>query len=724
MRALQPSFSRGEITPLLRGRADMALYYTALARLLNFIALPQGGVARRPGFELLGQAASQGGNGCPVRLIPFVYSNEDSQIVELYDHGARAWLPSSGTASWQDTAPYAREDIEMVKHVQNGNVIFMAHREYPPQRLTRNALDDWDFEDFPFKGGPWLPDGLMEAPEDTKLQVFGDGGASGLIYDVKALDMPAGEGYFTPEMVGSLIKLNFFVKGHDYIRETEVPGEWIEFQAIIGGSFSLSTANNWLGEIMLQKSIDGGETWQDVFEYTRYNVQEQGQLTYPGAETKETLYRVRARHAEGTSVPIYVKLSVSGYSASDVFRITEYIDPGHVKAEWQKDPDSPRLSPIKGSEASATSDWQIGAWGGGNGYPGAVAFYQDRLVFAGTPKEPQTVWMSRVGDYTDFSVSDPIRDDDAITITLSAEENDGIHSLLAMADILAFTASSEWKIQGAGDNGAIAPSAVVAHRQDNIGSAPIQPVLVHGQPFLVQLHRKEAHVLSYAMDMDGYSGSNVSIMSQHLFSWKEQENAPPADRRITRLMFQQVPDSLVWLVLADGTAATCTYLAEHGVIAWARQETAGHIGDAACIPAGGGSQAWFAVERGGVWGIERLAPREAESLFVDAGSYGYESGLETLRLNVDAQGTVFSAKKLIARLAVLAVRGKGAWICPATDRARDRRRMIEWEYSGDMTESEIMLDGGFENSAGVQIWTDGPEPLTILALSPVFAIGK
>lgn len=35
-------------------------------------------------------------------------------------------------------------------------------------------------------------------------------------------------------------------------------------------------------------------------------------------------------------------------------------------------------------------------------YPSVVGFYQQRLVLAGTPNKPGTVWMSRVGEITDF----------------------------------------------------------------------------------------------------------------------------------------------------------------------------------------------------------------------------------------------------------------------------------------------------------------------------------
>ena len=39
-----------------------------------------------------------------------------------------------------------------------------------------------------------------------------------------------------------------------------------------------------------------------------------------------------------------------------------------------------------------------------NNYPSAVCFYQQRLIFAATNADPQSVWGSVVGDFEDFTV--------------------------------------------------------------------------------------------------------------------------------------------------------------------------------------------------------------------------------------------------------------------------------------------------------------------------------
>jgi hypothetical protein len=196
------------------------------------------------------------------------------------------------------------------------------------------------------------------------------------------------------------------------------------------------------------------------------------------------------------------------------------------------------------------------------------------------------------------------------------------------------------------------------------------------------------------------------------------------------MAYQQIPDSILWFVLEDGSMAACTFQAEHEVVGWSRHMTPGTVGTVACLPAqppGRHTELWAAVTRNSVWGVERMAARVDETLFTDDG-LGYESSMETLRINIEGRdGFSFPAKKLIARLAVYAAQSGEAWIAPGGSGEtanRDKRRMIRWDWENGMTESEIQLDSGFRRDASVQIWTEDHGPLTILAVAPIASAGN
>ena len=47
------SFSAGELTPTIEGRADLPLYQNGAKKIINWMILPSGGVTRRPGTEFI-----------------------------------------------------------------------------------------------------------------------------------------------------------------------------------------------------------------------------------------------------------------------------------------------------------------------------------------------------------------------------------------------------------------------------------------------------------------------------------------------------------------------------------------------------------------------------------------------------------------------------------------------------------------------------------------------
>lgn len=80
--AIQPSFSAGELTPLMSGRVDFEKYRTGLSISRNFFVDFRGGVSTRPGTEFCGMALGQDSPPVP---IPFVFNAEQTYMLEVGD---------------------------------------------------------------------------------------------------------------------------------------------------------------------------------------------------------------------------------------------------------------------------------------------------------------------------------------------------------------------------------------------------------------------------------------------------------------------------------------------------------------------------------------------------------------------------------------------------------------------------------------------------------------
>ncbi len=716
MKDLQASFASGEITPLLHARVDLAKYQTGLAELTNMIVLPQGGVTRRPGLYRFLKAQD-----VRDKLIPFEYNSTDSAILDFGDKVLYVWFNLNGIPQHVTiTTPYAIEDVKDLRYVQSGNVVFLAHRKYKPRKLTRISLWVWELKELDFQGGPFVSNTELGSSNDVVLYE-GSGRKryiSGDIFSESSHD----------NLVGTLVKLEYVIPGRTYALESTTSGVSSADYEVKGTLNVTTSGETWTGRVEVRRSSNGGKDWVTVRQYKRSNAETQGQWDFTISEAEDNiLYKVYAIHDSGENKgSITVNILASGFLKSEVYKVTRInvptpfvpeiitIESFCTEIEIQKHSGFY----ISDSFSGVVRLWSIGAWGF-LGYPGAIAMYQDRLVFAATDYQPQTIWMSRVGDYADFSISDPLQDDDAVTITLAGSSADGIHSLLTSTDLLAFTVSGEWIIKGSGDAGAITPTALTAHQQTNIGSKAIQPILVNGHIIMVQTLGKKVFALGYNLNVDGYSGSEISILSEHLFV-----------DGIIDMAYQKIPDSLLWFVIANGEFVSCTYNPEHEVIGWAR-----HISwyPAKAIIALSGSVQTdiymiMKLDDGNCF-IFKLA-RRSNQIYVDTGDepHEFESVIRTLRLNYSNEdGNTFSSKNLISRVIISAQNSREAWVAPGNilneTNNWERRRKLTWNYSFYLSDAEVQLDNGFDNYACLQVRNSGRNPLTIAAIIPQVTTG-
>lgn len=238
------------------------------------------------------------------------------------------------------------------------------------------------------------------------------------------------------------------------------------------------------------------------------------------------------------------------------------------------------------STANATSVWALGAWNGYYGYPGEVEFYAERLTFAANIDRPQTLWMSRIGDYSFFGKSTPILDDDAITATMNARRLNKINDLLPKQHLLALTTGGVWKVSG-GDSEVVTPSTVSAKPQPSTGSSNL-PALDVGET-AVYLTQKGGQVrdLAFTFEADGYAGSDLTAFASHLLE----------GYTLLDWAYQDVPYTAVYAVRDDGWLLTMTYKREHQVVAWARHDTQGNFLSTVTVPEESEHGCYVIVER-------------------------------------------------------------------------------------------------------------------------------
>jgi hypothetical protein len=275
-------------------------------------------------------------------------------------------------------------------------------------------------------------------------------------------------------------------------------------------------------------------------------------------------------------------------------------------------PSSPTVSYDVSPPAAATP------FGSTNNYPGVCAFYDQRLIFARTNNKPQSFWGSVTGDFENMQTSSPIKDDDAFNFTINSQQVNEIRWLAALSDLIIGTSGAEWKLGPGGQTDGITPTSAKLTVQSRWGVGDLPSIMIGNSVLFVDGSTKKIRDLMYSLERDGYDGSDLTIMAQHLFEYYG----------IVSWAWQAHPDSVIWCVRDDGVLCGLTYNKEHQIFGWHRHDTDGEFESVACIAtAEGVSEVYFVVKRtingSTVRYIEQLATRDwtdvEDAYFVDSG---------------------------------------------------------------------------------------------------------
>lgn len=499
---------------------------------------------------------------------------------------------SGGTVAriYEIPTTYQESDLPLLKFTQSADTLYLVHPLYPPQTLVRTSdvPPVWVLSPFVFDNGPFMLSNI-----DTS-KTLTPSGQTGNITLTSSFSL------FQAGHVGALFQLVHQIPGQNMSQAFTAAASSSALSCGNNGTWRIITHGNWGGQLRVEQSPDGVNGWTLVRTFSSgWNASpptgsSNGDFNANtfGTISDATFLRVTMTNLPGDVVhgTCNVDFSVDPYEATGVVEITAVASGTSASAT---------VTSQIGS-TSATHDWAEGSWSSVRGYPSAVIFYQDRLGFAGTTTEPQTTWMSKSGAYTDFGVSSPLVDSDAISVVLSSRKMNGIKTMVGLRDIVALTAATEWSI-GPVDGTVLSPTSVQQYTQGYRGSNGVDPVIIGNRIVYVQPMGSIVRDMGFDFSVNGYHGDDLSVYANHLFTGYS----------IVEMAYQQEPDSLIWCVRNDGTLLCCTYVREQDVLAWTPHTTSGTFESVCCIPAAGYDELWLVVQRNGRRFVERMAQQSA-----------------------------------------------------------------------------------------------------------------
>ena len=418
---------------------------------------------------------------------------------------------------------------------------------------------------------------------------------------------------------------------------------------------------------------------------------------------------------------------------------------------------------------------------GANNRPSVVTFFEQRLVFANTNNNPQTLWFSKNGDYLNFTVGTAA--DDALIYTIASNQVNAIRYLSATRVLTLGTSGGEYVVTATSD-GPVTPTTTLIRKYSNYGTAPIEPVQVADVTLFLQRGNRKIREFKYVGDInaDAYQAPDMSILAEHI-----------TEGGITQFAYQQEPDSVIWMVRADGTLVGMTYRREEQVVAFHKHVIGGTfsggqavVESVATLPTDTGEDELYMVVKRTINGvtkryIELMKPFSfggvtTGAFFVDSGlaysgsavttlsglhhlqgetvsilangashqdktvangavglnvsttvaaiGYGYTSVMETLRIEAGSvDGTSQGKPKRIHAITVRLHETVGAEIGSGSDKLdriyfRDSSMPMDQAVPLFTGDKDVEFEGGFDDDDRIYARQTQPLPLTVLALFP------
>ena len=271
----------------------------------------------------------------------------------------------------------------------------------------------------------------------------------------------------------------------------------------------------------------------------------------------------------GTSGSVTITASASTFVSTDVDRLVRIGDGIAKITNFGSATSVTATTSTNFANTNAVTDWSLGAFSNTTGHPSCVTFFEQRLVFAATLNNPQTIYFSKSGDYEnmDANIGGTVADDDAIVYTIASNQVNAIRFLSPTRTLIIGTAGGEFAVYGGGDNDAITPTNIIIKKQSNYGGANVDAVPVANATLFLQRAKRKIRELAYNFDVDGYVAPDLTILAEHI-----------TEGGITQMAYQEEPLSIIYAVREDGELVALTYQRDQQVVAWHRHIFGGAFG--------------------------------------------------------------------------------------------------------------------------------------------------
>ena len=223
-----------------------------------------------------------------------------------------------------------------------------------------------------------------------------------------------------------------------------------------------------------------------------------------------------------SSAPVFSNDSVGGLfvgigptTGTDIGRafITGYTNPTSVTVDIIAAFDTTYTGGSSGANCVLTEN----AFTTTNGFPATVAFYENRLCFAGTASLPQAFWASQIGDYFNFDLGLGGASDAINYIISTKSDFTEIKHMISSKSLQIFTGDGEYAAPAWASAG-FTPSTCSIRLQTPNGSTDTQPTILDNSTLYIKKGGKG--IMSFVAEEDAqtYKSTDLTIMTDEIIT--------------------------------------------------------------------------------------------------------------------------------------------------------------------------------------------------------------
>ena len=496
------SFQYGEVSRSAMMRTDSAIYNASAQSLKNMVILAEGGVAKRRGLKAYYTFTDI--NIDPDKtfqsyIVPFVFSDDEQYLISIENAKVRCFrveatavtLVTTLTADTLSAAlPFDDDYLHQYTYSQYGDVMFICHPLFMPRMLIRTGLTSFVITPYTF-----------DARADNKeiYQPYSKFQSVGVTLNPSAstgsgVTFTTSSAYF--DTTGSLVSGSYPSSRHIGVvlryGDSEITITSVQSTTQATGTI-VDTLRVRLNVLDPLRTTDGSA----VVEVTHLNHGFAGGESITIEDAAATGGITTANLNGARTVLSVIDLNTYTYTAGASANAS--IDGGGL---------------VKIVTHAPSDQWDEQSFSAVRGYPAAIAFHENRLVFGGTIQEPDALWFSKIGGFFNFDVGTAL-DNQAFSLVAATGDINEIRYITSSRDLQIFTDAAEFYVP-AFLNQSITPTNAQIRKQTPYGTQFVTPVLMDGATLFSQHGGNVLREYIYTDNENAYTSTSVSTAASHI----------------------------------------------------------------------------------------------------------------------------------------------------------------------------------------------------------------